>query len=292
MHLKKIHTFLFVTIILSVAVITYDATDAIASTGYTIENERVQTPPMSLEDALRIKRKRAKDASNKESEKLPFNIRQDALKEAALSYGARSGLAWRTYYINEELEMRARYMDKVFDFRKLLIPAPSGLLIEPPIINQSTNNMLIEGDGQQAAVSDAMYNIAMNARIVSAPRLWRNYLEREWSVVAPPPDVLFPKNAKEQNIWDDMITKGWDEGTRQADEIFEEDLNLMLSDFRGMIRYRQLLAQGMVSPPYALLVDRGVTGDSNEMRVGDRAVQITGKPELITGHSQWQPASQ
>ena len=57
------------------------------------------------------------------------------------------------------------------------------------------------------------------------------------------------------------------------------------------MRYRVLLTQGMVSPPYALQVDRGVTGDGNEMRIGDRAVQITGVPELITGSEQWQPAN-
>ena len=72
---------------------------------------------------------------------------------------------------------------------------------------------------------------------------------------------------------------------------FEDDLNELTSDFRGMVRYRVLLAQGMISPPYALQVDRGITGGGNMMRVGDRAVQITGVPELITGSDQWQPAN-
>ena len=58
-----------------------------------------------------------------------------------------------------------------------------------------------------------------------------------------------------------------------------------------MVRYRLLLSQGMISPPYALQVDRGITGGGEEMRIGDRAVQITGVPELITGYDQWQPAS-
>ena len=65
----------------------------------------------------------------------------------------------------------------------------------------------------------------------------------------------------------------------------------MTADFEGMIRYRLLLAQGMVSQPYALMVDRGITGDGTEMRIGDRAVQITGVPELMTGSDQWKPAS-
>lgn len=222
---------------------------------------------------------------------MTFDIRRDALREAAISYGARGGLAWRTYYIRNDLEKSARAMDQVYNFRQLLIPAPSGFLIEPPIINESLNAMLIEDGGQQAAVSDALYNIVNKAKIVSSARTWRNYLEREWGEVDPPPDILRPENEEERQIWQELVAKGWDEGVKQADEIFQDDLNLLQADFQGMIRYRVLLTQGMVSPPYALQVDRGVTGDGNQMRVGDRAVQITGASELITGSEQWQPAN-
>jgi defect-in-organelle-trafficking protein DotC len=226
-----------------------------------------------------------------ESTGMPLDIRRDAIKEAAISFGARGGLAWRTYQIRRELDTRARELDKIYDFSQLLIPAPSGLLIEPPVISESMNAMLIESDGQQAAVSDRIYNIVNNAKIVSTARTWRNYLEREWGVVDPPPDILRPENDEERKLWKDLVEQGWAEGVKQADEIFQDDLNVLMADFQGMVRYRVLLTQGMVSPPYALQVDRGVTGDGKEMRIGDRAVQITGKPELITGSDQWQPAN-
>lgn len=224
-------------------------------------------------------------------ESLPLDIRKEALREAALSYGARGGLAARTYEIRRDLDMRASYLDKVFDFRQLLIAAPSGLMIEPPIISESLNALLIEGDGQQAAVADSIYNINANARIVSAGRNWRQYLERDWGIVEEPPEILRPKDKEEREFWRELVEQGWREGYTQADEIFEQDLNLMVADYNGMIRYRQLLTQGMVSPPFALQVDRGVTGDGSLMRVGDRAVKITGQPQLITGHEQWQPAN-
>lgn len=222
---------------------------------------------------------------------LPFDLREDAIKEAAISFGARGGLAWRTFHIRKELDVNARYLDKVFDFRQLLIPAPSGLMIEPPVIDESINAMLISDGGQQAAVSDRVYNIINNARIVSAPRTWHTYLEREWGEVELPPDILRPENKEERDLWRELVAKGWEEGVRQADEIFQDDLNLLMADFQGMVRYRYLLDQGMISPPYALQVDRGVTGGGNEMRVGDRAVEITGVPELITGSESWQPAN-
>lgn len=245
-------------------------------------------PPPSREELENIpKLKVMTDAATG----MPFDIRQDAIKEAALSYGARGGLAMRTFEIRSELEARARHLDKIFDFRNLLIAAPSGLLIEPPIVSESENAMIIEAGGQDAAVSDRYYHINENARIVSAPRIWRIYLERNWGEVMPPPDILRPIDDKEREIWIEQVGKGWEEGYAQADQIFEEDLARLTADYQGMVRYRMLLAQGMISAPYALQIDRGVTGGGREMRIGDRAVKITGVPQLVPGYEQWQPAS-
>jgi defect-in-organelle-trafficking protein DotC len=222
---------------------------------------------------------------------MPLDIRKEAMKEAALSYGARGGLAARSFDINKQTDSRASYLDKVFDFRQLLIAAPSGFMIEPPIISESLKALLIEGDGQKAAVADAIYRINENVKIVSAPRNWRQYLERSWGSVEDPPEILRPKDAEERAVWRELVKKGWDEGYEQADEVFDQDLNRLSADFAGMVRYRQLLAQGMVSPPFAQQVDRGVTGEDATMRVGDRAVVITGVPQLITESGRWQPAN-
>lgn len=231
------------------------------------------------------------DADGNENKGFAFDMRNAAIKEAALSYGARGGLAWRTYHIRNELETRATQMDKTFDFRQLLIPAPSSLLIEPPIISENVNGLIIEGTGQDAAVSDRVYEIIRNARIVSAPRHWRNYLERDWGDVTAPPEILRPITKEEREKWVQWVRDGWQKGIDQADEIFADDLNQLSADYNGMVRYRLLLAQGMVSPPYALMVDRGITGGGDKMRVGDRQVTITGKPEFVPGTERWQPAS-
>lgn len=247
-----------------------------------------QSAPPSLKDLQKIE---AENPVDEDENGLSFDIRKDSMKEAALSYGARGGLAWRTFLIREELETRTTYMDKVFDFRQLLIPAPSGLLIEPPVISEAVDAMVIEGGGLEAAVADRILNISRNARIVSTPRTWRAYLEREWGDVTPPPDILLPQNKKERENWARWVAQGWAEGVDQANEIFQTDLNQLTADYQGMVRYRMLLSQGMVSPPYALQVDRGVTGGGNEMRVGDRAVSITNLPALKAGTGAWQPAS-
>jgi defect in organelle trafficking protein DotC len=46
----------------------------------------------------------------------------------------------------------------------------------------------------------------------------------------------------------------------------------------------------MVSAPYALHEDRGVTGGGSEMRVGDRGVSITGPSALIPRSDKWTTA--
>lgn len=242
-------------------------------------------PPASLQELQGLPKENKSIESG-----MPIDIRGDAQKEAALSYGARGGLAWRTYEIRQEMETRAGYMDKVFDFRQLLIPAQSGLLIEPPIISEQLDAMIIDGSGQNAAVADQVLNIGRQARIVSAPRTWRAYLERQWGDVSPPPDILRPATDEEREDWREQVEEGWEAGVDQADDIFQTDLNKLVADYQGMIRYRTLLSQGMVSPPYALQTDRGVTGGGNEMRVGDRALTITAPPALKPQYNQWSPA--
>lgn len=220
-----------------------------------------------------------------------LKIRDEALREAALSYGARGGLAYRTFEIQRRLAEYDKSLGKAFNFSRLLIAAPSGLLIEPPVVSEAQRAVIVNSGGQAAAVADRIYRINRVARIVTAARDWHLYLERDWGRVDPPPSILLPQNEDERARWRDWVKQGWTAGTQQAEETFEADLDRMTGDFIGMIRYRELLAQGMISAPYALADDRGVTGGGSEMRIGDRGVSITGQSELIPRSSAWTPAN-
>jgi len=230
--------------------------------------------------------------ANKKKEDGNLELRMDGLKEASLSYGARAGLASRTFEIRQTLLEKEAYLDRIYDFKRLLVPAPSGLLIEPPVISEAEDAMLIGDQGQTAAVADRIYNINVDAKIVAAPRNWRAYLERDWGDVTPPPSILYPSTKEELAYWLKHLKEGWLQGVGQADDVFQADLDRLNADFRGQVRYRMLLSQGIVSPPYTLQTDRGVTGGGKEMRVGDRALQITGPSQLQTGAYEWRPASQ
>lgn len=253
------------------------------SFAYAADDDDMMPPP--LEELQEVQ-----PESDFDPAEMGLEIRKEAQKEAALSYGARGGLSKRTYEIRQDLKGKERYLDKVFDFRRLLLRAPSGLLMEPPIIDEATNNLIVDSLGQEAAVADVIYHIDQPAKIVTTSRNWRVYLEREWGDVPPPPDVLLPENYEERVNWRRWVEKGWKEGYAQAEEIFQTDLDRLVADFQGMVRYRVLLAQGMVSEPYALHEDRGVTGGGQELRIGDRNVKITGPSQLKAGAEQWQPA--
>jgi defect-in-organelle-trafficking protein DotC len=227
------------------------------------------------------------DKEEKDKTRLGLQIREDALKEAAMSYGARGGLSWRTFQIQRRLAENEGNITSIFNFGHLLIAAPSGLLIEPPVVTEAQKAVLVSGGGQSAAVADRVYRINRNARIVTAPRNWRAYLERDWGKVDAPPQILQPKNDSELQQWRKWLSVGWEEGLRQADDVFQADLDRLNTDYLGMIRYRELLAQGMITPPYASQEDRGVTGGGGEMRIGDRALTITGPSQLNPKAQRW-----
>ncbi len=229
-----------------------------------------------------------KDAGTPDDPKVGLQIRGDAVKEAAWSYGARGGLAAQTFKIQRRIAEMDGLLTKTFDFRRLLLNAPSGLMIEPPIVSEAQQAVLVAGGGQSAAVADRIIRINRIARIVTAPRDWHLYLERDWGKVEPPPAALLPRDVAEREQWRKFVKEGWEAGVLQADETFQADLDRMTNDYIGMVRYRELLAQGMISAPYAMHEDRGITGGGAEMRIGDRGITITGQSTLIPRSEKWQ----
>ena len=95
----------------------------------------ISTPPEvdTLQDVHKTYGTRYDVADDLISKEIALDMRRDAQREAALSYGARGGLSKRSYQIMERMAGYESVLDKVFDFRQLLIKAPSGLMIEPHV---------------------------------------------------------------------------------------------------------------------------------------------------------------
>ncbi len=212
-------------------------------------------------------------------------IREMALKETALSLGAQSALAWRAKYIDDQLVKQSRNLDSIYDFNSLTLEHN----ILPPVLLEGRNTLNL-ADAQTIRISDRTYKVSKQARFITTPPNWRQYLWMDYKKPEYPNATLLPKTREERAVWCFYIDKGWNNGVDQANTILEESIARIKEDFAGMIMYRKLLAMNMVSPPFVSHTDLGVTGDGDEIHIDDRVLRITALPALNTNSSEWRAA--
>jgi len=213
----------------------------------------------------------------------------EALRDSALTLGAQGGLARRAFEINEMLKKHELTLDKIYQFDRVSISAPNGSIVMPPVISETRDDYKVSPDGQIAASADTVYRIARPGRIVTTSPNWRDYLRRTWKTPELPPAELLPKTAEEREIWRRFTAEGWKQGLTQGESIFNADLSRLERDMAGMVRYRSLVAQGILNEMYFAAADRGVTGGGDEMKVGDKVVRITIPARLNESSDSWTP---
>jgi defect-in-organelle-trafficking protein DotC len=172
----------------------------------------------------------------------------------------------------------------VFDFNQLLLKHN----VLPPVISESAGNLNL-ANSDTIRMTDKSFRIIMPARFVTTPPTWRNYLWLSFDKPDSPDTTLLPKNKIEAQVWDYYLKKGWEDGLQQANDIFAANLSRLKRDFTGMILYRKLLAQGIISSPTIAKADLGVTGNANEIRINDEIMRITAHAALQPNSQQWKP---
>jgi defect-in-organelle-trafficking protein DotC len=156
----------------------------------------------------------------------------------------------------------------------------------PPVLVEARKTLSLTGD-DVIRIADRNYQILHQAKFVTSPPTWRDYLWMDYNAPETPDKSLLPKNNTEQIIWVKYIDEGWEAGLLQATIIFKENISRLKRDYEGMIRYRRLLAQNMVSAPFVATMDLGITGNGSNMTVNDRVLRITAFPTLQADGSQW-----
>jgi defect-in-organelle-trafficking protein DotC len=253
---------------------------------YTAGDLDIPTPQVPTLEQVINQTPKPSDAPENDEDRL----RAPAMRDAALSYGARAGLAWASQGINQTLKSRAAELTKTYDFNRLLIDGPSGSKILPPVISEANGAWESFDAGKTLRVADTVYQIIEQARFTPVAPLWHTYLIRTYTAPEMPPDALLPRSDGERDAWRKWVTQGWMMGLKQADEIFKSDLNRLERDFTGMVKYKALVEQGKVSKPTVAEGNLGVTGTGQDMRVNDKAIRITKDPTLQTDPSKWQSA--
>lgn len=209
-------------------------------------------------------------------------LRGQALRETALSVGARGGLNWRSNQINLILLRHEKLLYRVFNFNAMMLDRS----VLPPIIIEARNTLNLAGD-DVIRIADRNFQILSQAKFVTAPPTWRDFLWMSFSAPDVPDKSLLPRHAGERIIWKRYIDEGWAAGVVQANAIFRENVGRLKRDFEGMIRYRTLLAQNIVSPPFVAEMDMGITGGGSDLTVRDRVLRITALPSLQNDSSNW-----
>ena len=209
-------------------------------------------------------------------------IRYQALKETATTLGAQGALAWRAEHVDVALENQGSYLDHIFDFNQLLLKHN----VLPPVLVESDGNLTLDGS-DTIRMADKTYKIEAPARFVTAPPTWRNYIWMIYNKPDTPDQTLLPVDKAEAKIWNFYLQQGWKDGLQQANEIFAANLSRLKRDYLGMVLYRKLLAQGIISSPIVSKADLGVTGDADQLRINDEIVRITAQSALQPDSSKW-----
>lgn len=218
----------------------------------------------------------------------PNEIRNTAVRQAALSYGAQNGLAWRAEQITETLNEYTHTVGRIYNFNAMLLR--HNLL--PPILAEDRNSLNLT-DPNTIRLADRTYKIIQPARFVSTPPSWRDYIILKFKQPQTPSETLLPHTDHEREIWDHYVNIGWQEGVYQAEDMFQMNLFRMKRDYVGMVLYHALLAQNMISQPYVSKADLGITGDARQMRINDQVIRITEHSNLQPGRAKrWVPVIQ
>ncbi len=240
-------------------------------------------PPPSL-DALQAARPDKSQTSDGGGE-----MRLGALQQAALSYGARGGLAAESYAINIILLQYQGILDRTFNFSNMVTAISNGgTLMVPPIVTEAQMAFALSPGGQTAKETDKVYEITQEARLASAPPNWRAYLVRDWAAPTKPPNDLMPRTVDEANEWTAWVAQGWALGQQQGVQIFLDDLSRLQNDYVGMLRYQVLLRSGVVRPPVTTYADQSVSGGRDLMLIDNQVIRIVNQPGLNPNSRDWQ----
>ncbi len=211
-------------------------------------------------------------------------MRLKALQDTATQLGATGALAWQSLQIDHSLKGQQQYLNHVFDFNQLLLQHN----VLPPVLVEADNTLNL-ADNDSIRLASKTYKIQSPAEFVTAPPTWQQYLWMDYAKPEMPDHTLLPTTQAEANVWDASLKQGWQQGITQANQIFSVNLNRLKRDYTGMVLYRKLLAQDMVSAPYVAKSDLGVTGDANQIRINDQVLRITAHSQLQTDSQKWSP---
>lgn len=222
-------------------------------------------------------------------------VREEVLKEAAITLGARQGLRAKSCAVKTEIEARRVELDRKFRFSDLMM----GRGVLPPSISEARDSVAL--DATVMRVASRVYHLDEPARVVDLPPTWRDWLYVGLSTdscsapvtIETVPEQVRPRNSAEEAYFRDQVARSYAMGRRQAHDIFSLNLARLERAYLGMRRYFDLYGRGMVSAPViATSTDVVKRDDPNTLIVGNTVIRITVPVDFVDSPQAWVPLAQ
>ena len=209
-------------------------------------------------------------------------LRPQILSQIARGNGIRRGFVEECGRIAASLlANNAAELDGRYDFSRQMI----GPHLVPPVIGEA-HNVRERNTDQLLYLTVGAYQIERPARLVIKPPTWRDYLIVNAADPQTLTSALQPQNFSEQSLYDQAYQAGVTKGIEEAREAFEDNLNRLERDYRGMERYHELARQGAVSLP--VLQDSRtavrLAEGGNRAFVGEQIVALKVSPKFKATH--------
>lgn len=212
------------------------------------------------------------------------DLRFTAISEAGTMLGIQTAVKYRHEQINESLEDIASNLDAMYDFSTLL--EHDGRVM-PPVIAEVQNALQIKSASESVS-SQLVYKIVQDAKIVSAPPNWRSYLLKSFTAIEDVNPILLPRTDAEQKVWSRSVEKGWEQGIKQAERVFDANLSALQRDYLGLLTYKHLALQNIISVPMVAEGKLGIKIRNKTMDVDQKVFRITNNVSF-NKEDKWEP---
>lgn len=185
-------------------------------------------------------------------------MRNKAIREAGFTLGAQTALAWRYDKLLAFTKSQEGTLDRIASFSPFI---RDEYMLLPSVVESRDRFELSPNDDRLRTVR-VQYQVTETPKAITQAPTWRDYLWREFPYPDDPHPALMPRSSRERAVWARAIDDGWESGLRQAELIWEDNLNTLVRDIRGRITYRILEARNIVQSPI-------MNGSEPEMTFGD-----------------------
>ena len=116
--------------------------------------------------------------------------------------------------------------------------------------------------------------IVAPARLVLQPPSFIDYLYAETEVLEPNA-LLMPKTKSEIEQWKEAVGVGFQEGLQHANDVFEQAMDKLVADYRGILKFKLLAKRGLVRIPVLATGELGIQIGKDILSVDQKIFRIT-----------------